>query len=189
MDTDTDTQIIDGIEYRPFARHPGLLVGRDGSIKGPTGRTLKTSTTSTAGHHQVNARIPGAGRAVLPVKYYVHHMVAETWIGPRPDGQIVCHNDFDKDNNAAENLRYDTSANDRARRVAAGRIHRPRGSQNHNARVTAEQVREAHRLHREEGVGTLELARRYGLNRSSMGRILRGVAWTDIYAEVTADAA
>jgi hypothetical protein len=38
----------------------------------------------------------------------VHVAVAAAFIGPRPEGAEVCHNDGDRANNAATNLRYDT---------------------------------------------------------------------------------
>ena len=42
----------------------------------------------------------------------IHQLVAEAFIGPRPDGYDVCHNDGNNQNNKPENLRYDTrSAN------------------------------------------------------------------------------
>lgn len=41
----------------------------------------------------------------------VHQLIARTFIGPRPDGMDVCHNDGDPTNNRAENLRYDTRTN------------------------------------------------------------------------------
>ncbi len=41
----------------------------------------------------------------------VHHLVAEAFIGPRPPGMVVCHNNGDPLDNRVENLRYDTQAN------------------------------------------------------------------------------
>ncbi|ATW58573.1 HNH endonuclease [Corynebacterium phage Darwin] len=41
----------------------------------------------------------------------VHQLVAEEFIGTRPKGLDVCHNDVDKKNNSASNLRYDTRSN------------------------------------------------------------------------------
>ena len=38
----------------------------------------------------------------------VHQLVAEAFIGPRPPGLHVCHNDGDPANNQPSNLRYDT---------------------------------------------------------------------------------
>lgn len=41
-------------------------------------------------------------------RFTVHSLVARAFIGPRPEGLDVCHNDGDKQNNWVENLRYDT---------------------------------------------------------------------------------
>lgn len=38
----------------------------------------------------------------------VHVLVAAAWIGPRPEGMEVCHNDGDKTNPRLDNLRYGT---------------------------------------------------------------------------------
>lgn len=43
-------------------------------------------------------------------RYSVHSLVAQAFIGPRPDGLVVCHNDGDPSNNCPENLRYDTAS-------------------------------------------------------------------------------
>lgn len=40
--------------------------------------------------------------------FYVHHLVAAAFIGPRPEGLDVCHNNGDQTDNRIENLRYDT---------------------------------------------------------------------------------
>ena len=40
----------------------------------------------------------------------VHQLVMRAFVGPRPDGMEVCHNDGDPTNNALDNLRYDTRA-------------------------------------------------------------------------------
>lgn len=42
---------------------------------------------------------------------YVHQLVMETFVGPCPDRQEVCHNDGDSNNNHLSNLRYDTHKN------------------------------------------------------------------------------
>ncbi len=44
----------------------------------------------------------------------IHSLVAAAFLGPRPDGMEVCHNNGDARDNRLENLRYDTrSANQR----------------------------------------------------------------------------
>lgn len=42
---------------------------------------------------------------------YIHQLVLETFVGPRPNKNIACHNDGDPLNNRLDNLRWDTPAN------------------------------------------------------------------------------
>lgn len=41
-------------------------------------------------------------------KHEVHVLVAAAFLGPRPTGMQICHNDGNPANNTVENLRYDT---------------------------------------------------------------------------------
>jgi len=45
-------------------------------------------------------------RVSVGEKRYVHHIVAEAWHGPRPEGLLVLHHDDDPLNPRAENLRW-----------------------------------------------------------------------------------
>lgn len=93
---------------------------------GPTryaGRTLKPGWGS--GYALVTLAETGRGRRE---QRYVHDMVLRAFVGPKPLGLEVCHNDGNAGNNRRDNLRYDTrSANglDRSRhqreRTLAGR--------------------------------------------------------------------
>lgn len=50
----------------------------------------------------------------------VHVLVAEAFLGPRPEGHEVCHNDGDRDNNCLTNLRYDTHSGNMLDAVSHG---------------------------------------------------------------------
>ncbi len=52
----------------------------------------------------------------------VHSLVAEAFLGPRPSGMTVNHKDFNKGNNAVENLEYKTSPENTEHARAAGRM-------------------------------------------------------------------
>lgn len=56
----------------------------------------------------------------------VHTLVAEAFIGERPDGLEVCHGNGDPHDNRASNLRYDTKAANSADRVKHGTAYRRR---------------------------------------------------------------
>lgn len=53
----------------------------------------------------------------------VHSLVAEAFIGPRPAGADVCHNNGNRLDNRPENLRYDTRSANHLDRVAHGTIY------------------------------------------------------------------
>ncbi len=48
----------------------------------------------------------------IQIKYYVHRLVLETFIGPCPNGLQCCHYDGLRNNNNLNNLRWDTPSND-----------------------------------------------------------------------------
>lgn len=78
----------------------------DGRSRGYPTQILKQSL-GTTGYPRVNIATDGKNRSTK-----VHHLVAAAFMGQRPDGMDVCHNNGDRTDNRIENLRYDTrSAN------------------------------------------------------------------------------
>lgn len=76
---------------------------------------ILAATVSATGYHMVGLCRGGArsGRTV-------HSLVAEAFIGPRPDGSEVCHGDGDRTNNHVENLRYGTRSENTQDTLAQG---------------------------------------------------------------------
>jgi hypothetical protein len=73
-----------------------------------TVRILKSiilkQTKNRRGHYRVMLSVDGRGRKHA----YVHTLVAEAFIGPRPPGHLVCHRYDRKSNNHASDLYYGT---------------------------------------------------------------------------------
>lgn len=67
-------------------------------------------------YSKVRLKVDGSGRT-----FNVHALVAAAFMGPRPDGMEVCHNNGDHHDNRAENLRYDTHSANALDIVAHGR--------------------------------------------------------------------
>lgn len=100
-------------------------------------------------------------RRSVPVQW----LVAETFIGARPQGRQVLHNDGDKTNNCVSNLRYGTRA-ENARDVT---LHGRR-------KWSVDQIREIRRL-MAEGANGVEVALRFGMTHEQVYQIKNGKAY------------
>ena len=103
---------IPGYEGKYQASNQGRIrsldrrVGTPGKVgfKTMKGRILRPGPVKKTGHLYV---VLGHGAPGTPV----HTLIALTFIGPRPAGADICHNDGDPTNNRLDNLRYDTRTN------------------------------------------------------------------------------
>lgn len=72
--------------------------------------------SARGGYLTVTLSRPGERHA-----YTVHRLVAEAFIGPKPEGWHTCHRDGDKTNNAVANLSYGTPSENEHDKVRHGR--------------------------------------------------------------------
>ena len=106
---------------------------------------------------------------------YVHCLVAEAFLGPRPAKHDVCHGPAGQKVNTVENLRYGTRKENLKDRDRDG-THQ-RGKQGPGAKLTEAQVRE---IKKQKGMRTsAEVAADYGVSFSTVCMIWRGVTWTE----------
>lgn len=100
----------------------------------------------------------------------VHILVCEAFHGPRPPGMEAAHNDGNRLNASAENLRWATKQENAFDRRAHG-THRE--GQNHpGAKLTEAEVREIRAAPSGRG-----LAKKYGVGRSAIKAIRSGRSW------------
>lgn len=106
----------------------------------------------------------------------VQHLVAGAFIGPRPPGMLVCHNDGSRTNNRAANLRYDTYAGNSADTERHGT--RMRGERYSTAKLTDDSAREIRRL---RGiVPQSALAERFGVSPAAVQAVHDGRTWKHV---------
>lgn len=129
-------------------------IGTPGTVgcKFMKGRVLRPGPTKD-GHLYV---VLGHGAAGKPV----HQLIALTFIGPRPEGMDVCHNDGDPTNNRADNLRYDTRTNNILDVYRAGKRWR---------KLSLEDVRAI--LQEPMSVTGVSLAKKYNVSAQAISRI------------------
>lgn len=129
-------------------------IGTPGTVgcKFMKGRVLRPGPTKD-GHLYV---VLGHGAPGTPV----HQLIARTFIGPRPDRMDVCHNDGDPTNNRADNLRYDTRANNILDVFKNGK---------HWRKLSLKDVREI--LNEPSTVTGSSLAKKYGVSQTTISRV------------------
>lgn len=107
----------------------------------------------------------------------VHALVAEAFIGPRPEGADVSHLDGVKVNNTPGNLLYESRQDNLARRVGHGTDNR--GEKHPQAKINAEIVRQI-RARRLSGEKVKDLAAAFGLRPGDVSNICNRVIWRSV---------
>ena len=149
---------------KPWPGDPRYVVGEDGSIAGPRGTVLVPSIADT-GYLTVDT---AAG------KTHVHVMVAETYLGPRPVGHEVAHEDGNPLNCRIGNLRWSTHLDNMRDRDRHGTV--PSGERGGGAKLTELDV---HAI-RTSSDGPTRLGRRYGVHYKTIVAIRRRKTWRHV---------
>jgi hypothetical protein len=164
--------------WRPIAGLEGFYsVSSLGRIRsearvtaGPAGKryTVRERIMSPArkerGHLSVMVYAPGAAR-----RLHVHRAVAFAFIGQAPTNlHEVAHNDGDPSNNAVENLRWSTRAENHADKVSHGTHNR--GERHTLSKVSNAQVIEI----RGSTMTAKEIAAAYGIHKKYASAIRAG---------------
>lgn len=94
-------------EWRTIQRHPNAEVSSLGNVR----YKEKASRTDAASYPLGRAKIYPSASGYLQVvlnsqKEYVHVLVAEAFLGSRPDGKKVDHKDGSRNNCCKDNLQY-----------------------------------------------------------------------------------
>jgi hypothetical protein len=175
MHLDPTTLILSG-QFVCFVRHRGYAASSDGRIwtcrsSGPGNRdrftkpwrALKPGMTSM-GYVTVGI---GLGGGKNQRSRYVHELVLEAFMGPRPLGMECCHNNGDKTDNRLENLRWDTRSENSNDSFRDGT--RPTNENHHWTKLDNESVEEAIGLVN-NGVSQSEVARQFNVHPSTISR-------------------
>jgi hypothetical protein len=126
-----------------------------------------------AGYLTFHVRVSGRAGVI-----YLHHVIAELTLGPRPEGMMVLHRDDDKTNNHPSNLYYGTSPENWRDAVANGKA--TLGHDRKGAKLSDNEIRDLSR----RGVMQKDIASRYGVTQSLVSRIVNGRRRLDGLGEI-----
>lgn len=110
----------------------------------------------------------------------VHRLVAAAFLGPKPEGTEVCHNNGDPTDCRVENLRYDTRSGNQRDRVIHGTSNR--GERHRCVKLTKEQVIEIKKSLR-DNERIADIARKYGVHFNTIRAINLGRSWWHVQIE------
>ena len=159
-------EVSDEGEVRSIDR----VIERRGKPAKLAGKVLKPLNHSQ-GYWSVSL---GTGKRCL-----IHSLVMEAFVVPRAKGMDINHKNGDKKDNRLENLEYCSRSQNMAHAVRTGPMPTPplkRGTAQHLNKLTEDQVREI-RKWSSEGGGQSQIARHYGVGKSTVRNILKGNSW------------
>lgn len=177
------------VDYRDLPNFPGIRVGTDGSVWSCWRRKgLGRGTISVMSHmhwHRLKSSVAGGGYACVTLRhrgkrstFCVHQLVALAFLGPRPNGMEVAHENGIRCDNRLANLSYKTPAANQQDRVRHGT--HSRGERNPHARLTADQVIAIRSDYAAGERNKAALARKYGRSRTAIRLIVEGKRWTHV---------
>ena len=113
---------------------------------------------------------------------YGHKLVAWAFLGEPEEGQVVCHFDGSRDNNRADNLRYDTHSGNEQDKRRHGTYQE--GAGNPRSVLTEDDVVRI-RNRRATGEYCYVIARDYGMRAGHISKICTGQLWPQIKGPIT----
>lgn len=134
-------------------------------------RVLKTSPSTSKEYPAVNLCKEGICKPK-----YVHVLVAQAFLGERPAGMQVCHNEKGVSNPSSTNLRYDTPVGNAADRHLHGTD--AKGENNPSSKYTEEQIANV----KYDLISTPQhlVAKDWGIPKSTIRSIKQGKRWNHV---------
>jgi hypothetical protein len=150
-------------------RSLGRKVNANSSFRFVEGQLLRQKVSTKGGYLLVTLSVCSVAKT-----YTVHSLIMRAFIGDRPEGLAICHNDGNSANNCLSNLRYDTNKNNHQDKINQGKT--ARGAGINTSRLTDDQVVEM-RNRRFLGETLQSLADHFRVSNVSVSKICLGENW------------
>lgn len=175
-------------KIKPIKGMPGYFISNDGipysqwrlrrkkgggrGTESYIGSTMKEmrNRVDNHGYHRLALRKDGKYHYFL-----THHLVLETFVGPRPDGTEGCHKNGIKTDNNMYNLYWGTRQQNMYDSVRLNQV--AHGERNSQAVLTEEIVRNQVVPWLNDGISNKEVARRLKIHSTTIDLIAQGKNW------------
>jgi len=164
---------------RPIPGFPGYYAAKDGRIWSRYTNHWMSLSHDHYGYKQVS--LNGGGRRRV---CKVHRLILGTFVGPCPPGLECCHENDIKDDNRLENLRWGTRSSNGKDRVRNGGWPGPyaQGEQHGCAKLIEADVRQIVIAYENGDMNQPQLARQYGVHKTTIQHIICKKSWRHLWA-------
>lgn len=131
--------------------------------------TILAQTTGPTGYRQV-----GLSRDGVTTTYYVHYLIAITFVGPQPPNEEVLHKDDNPGNNLPSNLKWGPHSENQHLMALHGHSN---AGERHPFTTLTNADAAAIRAAWQQGISGVELAGRYGISTPAVSRIVNGATF------------
>lgn len=152
-------------------RFPGYFIGMHGQVMSCIKRTPKILSPIKMGLYDGYQLRSESGEIV---KVYRHRLIAETFIGPCPEGQQCRHKDGTKTNADISNLEWGTAKENSADKLRHGT--HTEGDIHPASKLSRKAVLEMRKM-RENGDYFHQIAKRFGVSTMTAHRAATGTSW------------
>lgn len=167
-------------EWRPVPQFEGYFASEDGKIASTRQGSTRTLRYVVMANGYCVVALRKCGKTYRKL---VHRIVLEAFKGTCPNGMECCHGpDENKQNNALENLRWDTHKSNIADLIQSGKSGLKQGGMQGGekcpaAKLTRDRVDV---IRQEYGTGVFSMARlaeRHGMSKGAIQKIVEGKSW------------
>lgn len=181
----SDAQPIE--TWKDIEGFPGYQISDQGNVRSRHKKGRRPHHPETGWRPLRLARLPTGYRFVClfaggkMTRRYIHHLVLEAFVGPRPAGMQARHVGVnDRSDNRLANLAWGTLLENRADMVRHGT--RPKGSDTPSAKLNDGEVAEI-LADAARGVAIKDLAARHGIRKENVSKIVNGHHWRHVDGE------
>lgn len=119
-------------QWLPVTGHPNYEVSSLGRVRTLPHVVMRSNGIAQTIHGRIQKGRPSNGYRLAGlgngVSQYIHTLVLEAFVGPRPDGADACHGNGVRDDNRVENLRWDTRTENAQDTIRHGHNYRLRST-------------------------------------------------------------
>ncbi len=175
----------DGVEYRAVEGYKYYAVGSDGTFWSyiSQGGRLLDSPRRICGYPNEKGymRVKLCCHGKREKSEFIHKLILNAFVGPRPDNWECRHLNNDKADNRLENICWGTRLENANDKRVHGTMHLCAhvGEDSGQAKVTDEKVREIRRLS-SAGMKNTHIAKMFNITGANVGYIVKRITWSHV---------